>query len=220
MALGERIRDARKAKHLSQEELAKQLFISRSALAKWETGQSMPDIRMLKQLADVLDVSLEYLASDDSVRPDPSATYAEPRPLYEPAPSSTASVNGTVPHTSDDGSTKKRFKLSATSKKMFAIYLAVAIPFGAALLYYKYTHTFNALLICVALAVPFLGVSSFYSWLGKEHLGRNYSDDFFLNRIHYILERLWIALGISCGGAVLIFLWLFLQYRSGNLNVP
>lgn len=86
MVLGERIRDARKAKNLSQEELAKQLFISRSALTKWETGQSMPDIRMLKQLADVLDVSLEYLASDDSVRPDPSATYAEPRPLYEPAP--------------------------------------------------------------------------------------------------------------------------------------
>lgn len=219
MALGERIRDARKAKHLSQEELAKQLFISRSALAKWETGQSMPDIRMLKQLADVLDVSLEYLTSDDAVRPDPSAPYAVPKPLYDPAPSSTASENGTVPHTSDDGSTKKRLKLSATSKKMFAIYLAVAIPFGAALLYYKYTHTFNALLICIALAVPFLGVSSFYSWLGKEHLG-NYPDDFFLNRIRYILERLWIALGISCGGAVLIFLWLFLQYRSGNLNVP
>ena len=70
MVLGERLRDARKAKNLSQEELAKQLFISRSALAKWETGQSMPDIRMLKQLAHVLDVSLEYLASDDVVQPD------------------------------------------------------------------------------------------------------------------------------------------------------
>lgn len=114
---------------------------------------------------------------------------------------------------------KKASKLSATSKKLFAAYLAVAIPFGASFLYYKYNPTFDALLVCMAIAIPFLGVSSFYSWLGKEHLETNYPDDFFLKRIHYILQRLWMMLGVACGGVALIFLWLFLQYRSGNLNV-
>jgi hypothetical protein len=86
-------------------------------------------------------------------------------------------------------------------------------------LYYTYNPTFHALLVCIAIAIPFLGVSSFYSWLGKEHLAASYSDDFFLDRIRYILERLWMMLGFACGGTALIFLWLFLQYRSGNLNV-
>lgn len=227
MQLGNKIKAARKQKNLSQEELANRLFVSRSALAKWETGQSMPDIHMLKQLAHALDVSLEYLAADDVVQPDTAAPHTEPRPLYEPplsAKSPAPMESGTRAdlRMRDDngrGCTKKRSKLSAKSKKMFAVYLAVAIPFGASFLYYKYNSTFDALLVCMAIAIPFLGVSSFYSWLGKEHLETNYSDDFFLNRIRYILERLWMMLGIACGGAALIFLWLFLQYRSGNLNV-
>ena len=85
MALGERIKNARKAKHLSQEELAKQLFISRSALAKWETGQSMPDIRMLKKLSVILEVSMDHLTAEEPSLIAPTV----PKPLYEqPLPKS------------------------------------------------------------------------------------------------------------------------------------
>ena len=38
--LGFRVRDARKAKHLTQEQLAEKLGVSRQAVTKWETGVS------------------------------------------------------------------------------------------------------------------------------------------------------------------------------------
>ena len=41
--LGEKILQLRKAKGLSQEELASQLTISRQAISKWELGEAMPD---------------------------------------------------------------------------------------------------------------------------------------------------------------------------------
>ena len=94
MALGERIKNARKAKHLSQEELAKQLFISRSALAKWETGQSMPDIRMLKKLSVILEVSMDHLTAEEPSLTAPTV----PKPLYEqPLPKSPSVSAATDP---------------------------------------------------------------------------------------------------------------------------
>jgi len=53
----------RKLKKLSQEELAGKIGISRQTLSKWETGESLPDIEKAKQLADILDVSLDDLLS-------------------------------------------------------------------------------------------------------------------------------------------------------------
>ena len=43
----------RKLNHLSQEELADQLNISRQTLSKYETGESLPDIEKCKAMADV-----------------------------------------------------------------------------------------------------------------------------------------------------------------------
>ncbi len=42
MALGEEIRQAREEKHLSQEDLAEQLGVSRQAVSKWENGIALP----------------------------------------------------------------------------------------------------------------------------------------------------------------------------------
>ena len=44
MTLGEKIRHARKASGLSQEQLAEKMCVSRSAIAKWETDKGMPDV--------------------------------------------------------------------------------------------------------------------------------------------------------------------------------
>ena len=88
MQLGEKIRAARKAKHLSQEELAKKLFISRSALAKWELDRTMPDIHMLQKLSAILDVSIEHLTGDAPLpltKTVPKAVYDAPRPKKPPA---------------------------------------------------------------------------------------------------------------------------------------
>ena len=61
MTLGEKIKEARKQCGLSQEQMADTLAISRSAVAKWETDNGMPDIDNLRALARVLNVSIDYL---------------------------------------------------------------------------------------------------------------------------------------------------------------
>lgn len=65
MTLGEKIRHARKSCGLSQEQLAEKLCVSRSAIAKWETDKGMPDVENLKFLSRLLNVSVDYLLSDE-----------------------------------------------------------------------------------------------------------------------------------------------------------
>lgn len=62
MEFKDRINQARKAKGLSQEELAEKMGVSRQAVSKWETGEAMPDMEKLIALCQTLDLTLEYLA--------------------------------------------------------------------------------------------------------------------------------------------------------------
>ena len=64
MTLGEKIRLGRKSCGLSQEQLAEKMCVSRSAIAKWETGKGMPDIENLKHLSRLLSVSADELLDD------------------------------------------------------------------------------------------------------------------------------------------------------------
>lgn len=69
MTLGEKIRHARKASGLSQEQLAEKMCVSRSAIAKWETDKGMPDVENLKLLSRLLSVSVDSLLNDSSEEP-------------------------------------------------------------------------------------------------------------------------------------------------------
>ncbi|SFE44118.1 helix-turn-helix domain-containing protein, partial [Sharpea azabuensis] len=69
--LNENIKNLRKAKGLSQEELAIKLHVVRQTLSKWENGLSVPDSVMLISLADALDVSVNELLSETATKPDP-----------------------------------------------------------------------------------------------------------------------------------------------------
>lgn len=64
MLLGEKIKKARKECGLSQEQLAEKMSLSRSAIAKWEAGNGLPDVDNLKTLARLLNVSVDYLLDD------------------------------------------------------------------------------------------------------------------------------------------------------------
>lgn len=64
MTLGEKLKEARKQASLSQEQLAERLGVSRSAVAKWETDNGIPDVGNLKVIAQLLDVSIDYLLDD------------------------------------------------------------------------------------------------------------------------------------------------------------
>ena len=64
MTLGEKIKEARKQCGLSQEQLAEKMTVSRSAVAKWEANNGLPDVDNLKALAQLLNVSVDYLLDD------------------------------------------------------------------------------------------------------------------------------------------------------------
>lgn len=51
----------RQQAHLSQEQVASQLHVSRQAISKWENGTTLPDIEKIVQLATILNVSLDEL---------------------------------------------------------------------------------------------------------------------------------------------------------------
>ena len=55
------IRTLRKAKDMTQEELATALHVTRQAVSSWERGGSCPDFDTLKQLAELLDATPEQL---------------------------------------------------------------------------------------------------------------------------------------------------------------
>ena len=67
--LNENIKNLRKAKGLSQEELAIKLNVVRQTVSKWEKGLSVPDSNMLISLADELDTSVSILLGETVQEP-------------------------------------------------------------------------------------------------------------------------------------------------------
>ncbi len=65
MGLGNNLFNARKKKGLSQEEVAGKLGVSRQTISKWETDETLPDIRQSKRLAVLYGLSLDELIEFD-----------------------------------------------------------------------------------------------------------------------------------------------------------
>ena len=59
--LSSNIRFLRKKENLSQEEFAERFGVSRQSIAKWENGESLPDVRKCVELADYYDLSVDVL---------------------------------------------------------------------------------------------------------------------------------------------------------------
>ena len=66
MRLGESLFQARKKRGLSQEAVAEQLGVSRQTISKWETDETLPDIRQSKRLAVLYGLSLDELITFDA----------------------------------------------------------------------------------------------------------------------------------------------------------
>jgi transcriptional regulator with XRE-family HTH domain len=67
-SIGDRIRAARNDRSLTQDELARQIGVSRSAVAQWETGRTGQITGNLSRIAAALKVSVEYLVHGDDKR--------------------------------------------------------------------------------------------------------------------------------------------------------
>ena len=59
--IGEFLRELRKGKGLTQEQLAEQFNISRRSVSRWETGSNMPDVGLLIEIADFFEVDIREI---------------------------------------------------------------------------------------------------------------------------------------------------------------
>lgn len=70
--IAKNITELRKAKNLTQAELAGLLNYSDKAVSKWERGESVPDVAILKELAGIFGVTMDYLLEKEHPKPPPS----------------------------------------------------------------------------------------------------------------------------------------------------
>ena len=70
MAFAERLKELRKQAHLTQVELAKRLGIGQSSYADWERGKKKPTQENLVKIAQVLNVSIDYLVGNSEDKSD------------------------------------------------------------------------------------------------------------------------------------------------------
>ncbi len=67
MTFGQKLKKLRNDNGLTQEQLANKIFVTRTAVSKWETGNGYPDIDSLKQLSQLFNISLDQLISDNDI---------------------------------------------------------------------------------------------------------------------------------------------------------
>lgn len=82
--LSDQISALRRAKGLSQEQLAEQVGVSRQAVSKWETGQAIPELPKLLALSACLGVSLDELTGGTEHRNEGPAPSCPPPPAPSP----------------------------------------------------------------------------------------------------------------------------------------
>ena len=67
MEFNEKLQELRKQNELTQEELAESLYVSRTAVSKWESGRGYPNIESLKAIAKFFGVTIDELLSGDEL---------------------------------------------------------------------------------------------------------------------------------------------------------
>lgn len=67
MEFNEKLQELRKNKGLTQEELAEALFVSRTAISKWESGRGYPNLDSLKQISRYFSVSIDELICSEEI---------------------------------------------------------------------------------------------------------------------------------------------------------
>jgi transcriptional regulator with XRE-family HTH domain len=78
--IAKNIQSLRKETGLTQSQLAERLNYSDKAVSKWERGDSVPDIAVLKQIADMFGVTVDYLLCSEHEEPAPPPCEEEIRP--------------------------------------------------------------------------------------------------------------------------------------------
>ena len=70
MSFGQTIKSLRREANMTQENLAELLSISPQAISRWETDVAMPDISLLPPLANIINVTTDYLLGMETYQKD------------------------------------------------------------------------------------------------------------------------------------------------------
>ena len=73
--IGQIIKELRKKNHLTQAELASQLGVTYQAVSKWENGKNIPDIAIMKRIADLFDLDMNTILGDQKKKKENHKKY-------------------------------------------------------------------------------------------------------------------------------------------------
>ena len=115
---------ARKAKSMTQEKLAQAVHISRSRVSRWENGEAVPDVEMLRRLSEVLEV--DFLAAG-AAETSPAETHEEAAEMPEEAPAAQEELPQTEETAPEKPLWKKYWPLAAAAGALLVMVLLLAL---------------------------------------------------------------------------------------------
>lgn len=118
MILADKIIDLRKKNGWSQEELADRLEVSRQAVSKWESAQSVPDMNKILKLSAIFGVSTDYLLKDE----------IETAELSVPEIFEESGETGARPVSMQEAVDFLSFREAASSRVSFGVMLCILSP--------------------------------------------------------------------------------------------
>ncbi len=84
MDFGERLKDLRVQKDMTQEDVASKLFVTKQAVSRWENGNCLPDVASLGKLAEIFDVNIDYLLTgNENIKVVEKETVVEKEKIVE-----------------------------------------------------------------------------------------------------------------------------------------
>ena len=114
MILADKIITLRKKNGWSQEELAEKVGVSRQAISKWESAQSVPDLDKILRMSEIFGVTTDFLLKDDMETEEYTGSTAEDSPLR--------SVS------MEDANAYLAYKRSASARIAFGVLLCILSP--------------------------------------------------------------------------------------------
>ena len=86
MNFSEKLLNLRKAKGMTQEQLAEKLDVSRQSVSKWESGQAIPELEKIVALSTIFDVTTDYLLKSSEIDDLSASSHQESPNHWSPPP--------------------------------------------------------------------------------------------------------------------------------------
>ena len=198
------IAELRKKNGMTQQDLAAKLNYTDKAISKWERGESIPDVLVLKQIADMYGVTVDYLLTDVHEAPEP---VAEEMPI--------------------DVTLKKRQSLRTRG---FVTGMSVLLVWIAALVLFIVFDTasldYRSNWVVFACAVP----ASFVVWLVMNSIWFNRRRNYliisllmwstlaliYIPVLLFAGKNLWLIFSLGLPGQAIIIMWSRLKQSGDN----